>query len=271
MDYIEIKDLQVYAYNGVFPEEKKLGQKFIISIKLFLSLQKSGLSDSLEDSVNYADVCEKINRIMLKSTFLIESAAEKIAQHLFSEYSMIKEIELTIKKPAAPVPQFFDYIGVTLKRKRHIAYIGLGSNMGDKKSYLDNAIKQIDDNEYCKVAAVSSYITTSPVGYTDQDDFLNAAAKIETTLEPEELLDVLQSAENNAGRKRTIHWGPRTLDLDILLYDNEIINTDRLTVPHPEMHRRSFVLVPLNEIAPYAYNPALKKYIKDMIKKEEHQ
>ena len=126
---------------------------------------------------------------------------------------------------------------------------------------MTDGIEYLRSNKYIRVLSVSEIIETKPYGNTDQDDFLNGALKLETLLSPEEMLEVVHDAENAAGRVRNEHWGPRTLDMDILLYDDLIINTEDLTIPHADMLNRDFVLKPLCEIAPYAYHPVANKRI----------
>ncbi|WP_418791360.1 2-amino-4-hydroxy-6-hydroxymethyldihydropteridine diphosphokinase [Phosphitispora sp. TUW77] len=135
------------------------------------------------------------------------------------------------------------------------AYIGLGSNMGDSIFNLETALKMIGGIEGIRITAVSSVYQTEPVGYEDQAWFHNCVAEIETESSPEELLRVLQDIENDLGRVREIRWGPRIIDLDILLYDQLTIDTERLIIPHPRMTERAFVIVPLAEIAPDAEFP----------------
>lgn len=135
------------------------------------------------------------------------------------------------------------------------AYIGLGSNMGNPILNLETALKRIDGIEGTRITAASSVYETEPVGYEEQAWFHNCVAEIDTVLSPEELLGTLQEIENDLGRVREIRWGPRAIDLDILLYDQMIINTERLIVPHPRMAERAFVMVPLVEIAPGAEFP----------------
>ena len=148
-------------------------------------------------------------------------------------------------------------MSVEISRCWHTAYIAIGSNMGDKKGYLDEAVKKLDSHALCKVIKVSDYITTEPYGGIEQDEFLNGALELRTLLYPDELLALLNRIEAEAGRKRTVHWGPRTLDLDILFYDNCIIDTPSLTVPHIDMANRDFVLIPMAQIAPYLRHPVL--------------
>ena len=124
----------------------------------------------------------------------------------------------------------------------HTAYLSLGSNMGNRFEFLKEALETLDDNYPIKVVNVSSIYETDPVGYEDQDLFLNMVAQINTDLSPIEFLDACLKIEIELGRKREIRWGPRTIDLDILLYNEENMITERLVIPHPRMHERSFVV-----------------------------
>ena len=117
-----------------------------------------------------------------------------------------------------------------------------------------------------QVKKVSSYLVTEPYGGVEQDDFLNACLELRTLLDPQELLDELHRVEQLAHRERLIHWGPRTLDLDILLYDDEVFETDTLIVPHVEMQLRDFVLRPMAEIAPNLRHPVLKKTMTELLR-----
>lgn len=130
------------------------------------------------------------------------------------------------------------------------AYIALGSNIGKKETYLKEAVKKLHEHPEVQVELISSIYETTPVGYENQDDFLNMAVKIATSLRPEELLSLTQKIEQELGRTREVRWGPRTADLDILLYNRENIETEQLVVPHPRMYERLFVLVPMSEICP---------------------
>ena len=131
-----------------------------------------------------------------------------------------------------------------------IAYIALGSNLHTPLEQLKRALKALAQLPQTQLMAVSSFYRSKPLGPQDQPDYLNAAVEISTALSPLALLDELQRIENEQGRVRLRRWGERTLDLDILLYGDEIIQTERLTVPHYDMHNREFVIVPLAEIAP---------------------
>lgn len=148
--------------------------------------------------------------------------------------------------------------------KKVTAYIGLGSNIGDREATLNRAVELLGKIEGIEVTAVSSFYNTAPFGYVEQPDFLNAAAEIKTALSPDGLLQVCMMIEKELKRERIIRWGPRTIDLDILLYDDSIINEEHLTVPHPRMHERDFVLKPLNEIAPCALHPVYRQTVREM-------
>lgn len=129
-----------------------------------------------------------------------------------------------------------------------VAYLGIGGNIGDTKANIERTIELLKENSEIKVTQVSSYYETEPVGYTDQDWFLNIVAEIETTLEPFDLLKYCQHIENELKRERLIRWGPRTIDVDILLYEDFISDDEVLTVPHPRMTERAFAMIPLYEI-----------------------
>lgn len=262
MDKIVIKDLEIFAYHGVLPEEKRQGQTFIVTVELILDLHAAGTSDDLSETVNYADVCDTISRVMTEEKYnLIEAAAESMAGTILLEYDKVKTVHVMLCKPEAPITMTFDTVYIDITRGRHTVYLGLGSNLGDKEGYLDYAVDQLGKDDYIKVNRVSSYIVTKPYGNVEQDDFLNGCIEIETLYSPQELLEIINDIEQGAGRKRVIRWGPRTLDIDILLYDREIIMEENLKIPHAEMARRSFVLEPLCEIAPFAYHPGYNKTI----------
>ncbi|WP_199562786.1 2-amino-4-hydroxy-6-hydroxymethyldihydropteridine diphosphokinase [Sporosarcina sp. BI001-red] len=135
------------------------------------------------------------------------------------------------------------------------AFISIGTNMGDRQEYLQLAVTSLGATEGIKSVETSSIYETTPVGVTDQADFLNLVVCVGTELTPLELLNECQRIENELGRVRTIRWGPRTADLDILLYNNESIESETLSVPHPCMRERAFVLIPLTELAPECLDP----------------
>ena len=266
MDKIEIRDLEIFANHGVFPEETALGQKFVVSAVMYTETRPAGLTDDLSASINYGEVSHMITDFLQKNTYkLLEAAVENLAETLLLSLPLLKKITLRIEKPWAPVGLPLKTVAVEITRGWHTAYIAFGSNMGDKKKYLDNAIQGLRDMKEIVVEKVSEYLVTEPYGDVEQDEFLNGALRVRTLLSPEELLDRLHVLEQAADRKRIIHWGPRTLDLDIIFYDDLISQEDDLCIPHVEMHKRSFVLEPLEEIAPYKRHPGNGKTVRQML------
>ncbi|MGM9640462.1 MAG: 2-amino-4-hydroxy-6-hydroxymethyldihydropteridine diphosphokinase [Faecousia sp.] len=265
MDQIKIRGLEIFANHGVFPEENVLGQKFVVSAVLYTDTRQAGRTDQLEHSVNYGAVSQFIKNFVTGHTWkLLETVANRLAEAILLEYPLVQQVELEIQKPWAPVGLPLDTVSVSICRGWHRAYIALGSNMGDKKGYLDFAVESLGKRHDCRVKRVSSYLVTAPYGGVEQDDFLNGALELETLLEPRELLDALHEIEQGANRVREIHWGPRTLDLDILLYDDLVLDEPDLQIPHVEMHKRDFVLTPLAEIAPWVRHPLTKKTVAEM-------
>lgn len=147
----------------------------------------------------------------------------------------------------------------------HIAYIGIGSNIGDKLRNCERAISEILRLDRHKLLAKSSLFRTQPIGYTSQDWFVNGVIKIETDLEAHELLRTLKTIESQLGRAKTLRWGPRTMDLDVLFFDDIEIRTEELQIPHPLIQNRQFVLVPLAEIDRELVHPILKKTIQQLL------
>lgn len=265
MDIIRIDNLEVYAYHGVYDEEKEKGQYFYVNAELYTNTRKAGMNDDLDASTNYGTVCDFIHDFMTKHTYdLIETVAEQLAQALLLEFKLVKNVLLEIRKPHAPIEKEFESVSVEIERGWHEAFVAFGSNLGDKEKFIDEAIEALSNLPQINIVAISDKIVTEPYGNVEQDVFLNGVMKIETLLPADELLQILQKVEEHAGRERKIHWGPRTLDLDIIFYDDDIISEDDLIVPHPDMKNRNFVLKPLMQIAPYKLHPVYRKTISDM-------
>lgn len=151
-------------------------------------------------------------------------------------------------------------------KKRHsiTAYLALGSNVGDREEFIEQAITLLAQTLGIKVVKRSTNIETEPEGKTNQPPFINAAVEISTTLKPHELLDMCREIEHTLGREREVEWGPRPIDLDILLYGDQVVSEEDLTIPHPLMHERLFVLAPLKEIAPHAHHPVLEREVHEL-------
>ena len=266
MDKITIRNLEIFANHGVFPEENVLGQKFILTIVLYLDTRRAGKTDCLEASLHYGEISQFVQDFVKGHTWkLLESVAENLAQALLLAYPLLQSVDLEIQKPWAPIGLPLETVSVSISRGWHTAYIALGSNMGDKKQYLDTGVQMLDAREDCQVMAVSEYLVTKPYGGVEQDDFLNAALELRTLLPPEELLTCLHEIEQSAGRERVVRWGPRTLDLDILLYDDLVLDGPELQIPHKELQLRDFVLIPLRQIAPWKRHPLTGKTVEEML------
>lgn len=258
MDIIRIQELKIFAHHGVFPEENEKGQYFYLNADLHVDTEQAGTEDNLTQTVDYGAVCTVLAECFTGQTFqLIEAAAQAAALAVLRQFPLVKRIELEVRKPDAPIPMEFRSVSVKICRGWHTAVIALGSNIGDSRSYIADAVSEITENENFRSIRTSDLIVTKPYGYTEQADFLNGVLLCETVLSPHRLLAFLQKLEQQAHRTREVHWGPRTLDLDVIFYEDSVISDEVLTVPHPDMQNRRFVLEPLAQIAPYYRHPVL--------------
>lgn len=257
-DEIRIEKLEVYAYHGVYPEERKRGQIFLVNTVLYTDTHRAGTEDKVELSTDYGAVSMFIDRWMKENTcHTLEAVAGNLAREILLNFDLISALDLEILKPEAPIPLTFGCVSVKIHRSWHKAYLSVGSNMGERKKYLEDGIEALKAHPLIKQVKVSELIETAPYGGVEQADFLNAAIGLETLMEPEELLEALHNIENSAGRERILRWGPRTLDLDILFFDKLVYESDTLVIPHPDLHNREFVLKPLSTIAPNYRHPLL--------------
>lgn len=271
-DEIRIEGLEVYARHGVYPEETKNGQYFYVNAILYINMRRAGREDNLERTINYGTVCHFITDWMQENTcLLLEAVAERLSQALLLEYDALADLELEIQKPHAPIRLPFGNVSVKVRRGWHRAYIAVGSNLGNRKTHILSGIQALKVHPLIKLKKVSKMIVTEPYGGVEQEDFLNGALEIETLLEPEELLDVLHQVEDAEGRKRTLRWGPRTLDLDILFYDRICYESENLVIPHVDLENRVFVLKPMSEIAPYFRHPINHKTMMGLLKELEQK
>lgn len=149
---------------------------------------------------------------------------------------------------------------------KHTAFVALGSNLGDRQGNLNRAVELLQQHGV-EVLKVSTFIETEPYGVTDQPCFLNGACMVKTELSPLELLRLLLSVEKEMGRVRLRHWGERNIDLDLLLYEGVIMDTEELRLPHPDMANRDFVMLPLAELAPSLIHPVLQKTMQELAEK----
>lgn len=266
MDKIIIKDFEVLACHGVNPEEKINEQRFVFCVELDIDIDAAAEKDDIDETVSYAAVKKRIQSFCEGNCFdLIETLAARLAERILKEFPLARAIELTVKKPDAPMSGKFDYVGVRVKRAWHKVYLGLGSSEGDRNAYLNFAVNGLKADDNFANIIESSRITTEPYGGVAQGSFLNSVIACDTLYSPKRLLDVIHNIENAGGRVRKERWGDRTLDIDILFYDDCVIEDNELCVPHPDMENREFVLAPLAELCPNKTHPLLNKRVKELL------
>lgn len=207
LDQIYIKNLEVFGRHGVFPEENKLGQKFLINAVLYIHTREAGLNDDLTKSIHYGEVSHFMTKYMMEHTFqLIETAAEQLARAVLLQFPTLEKITLEIAKPWAPIGLPLESVSVRITRAWHCAYIAVGSNLGDREVYIQNGIAALCENEDCLLEQQSKIIATKPYGGVAQPDFLNGMLKLRTLLSPMELLELLHQIEQSQDRERKVHW-----------------------------------------------------------------
>lgn len=256
MDRIEINGLRVVTTIGVLPHEREIAQPLQVDVSLHVDLNDAGFSDELADTANYGAVTEALTALARESKdLLLERLAHKMAERALM-FDRVEAVDVTLTKLHPPIPEDMASTAVRIHRTRrglavpprnqHRAVVALGSNLGDRVSFLKYAVDNLDG-----IIALSQVFETDPIGGPDnQGPYLNMAALIETELDPFAMIRRLQRIEAEAGRQRIIRWGPRTLDLDLLFYDDVTITGEDLTVPHPRYAERRFVLAPLSEVDP---------------------
>lgn len=270
LDEIRIDNLEIFAHHGVFAEEKEKGQLFYVNAVLYSDLRPAGLKDDLTMSTHYGEVCLLIKKCLTEHTCdLIEAAAEITAREILLQYPLVRSLDLELRKPQAPIPMQFESVSVKLHRGWHRAYVAFGSNMGDSRGYIQEAINGIAEDSCNKILQVSDLIVTKPYGGVEQPDFLNGVLKLDTLYSPHELLTRLHELEQAAGRERKLRWGPRTLDLDIIFYDKLVYEDEELIIPHVDMQNRDFVLRPMVQIAPYFRHPLYGKTMAQLLEELE--
>lgn len=267
MDKIQIEGLKIFAHHGVYPEESAQGQDFFVDVCLHTDTRNAGLSDELTESVDYGELCMFVDRYMRDNTYkLLEAVTENLAREILLKYPKVSSVNLRVSKPHAPIPLPFKDVSVAIERSWHEVYIGFGSNVEDRKEHIRKGLETLEHEKDIFVQRTSTVIETEPYGGVKMDPVLNGVVKIKTLLTPCELLSVCHRIEREAKRDRAVHWGPRTLDLDILFYDRCVLDDEYLTIPHIDMKNRDFVLEPMAEIAPGFVHPVYGKTMTDMLK-----
>ena len=256
MDRVLIDDLRVLTVIGALPHEREMAQPIRIDLSIGLDLRNAGRSDELHDTVHYGLVCERVAAMVRESKdVLLERLAAKVADVVL-EFDLVEVVDVTLTKLRPPIAEEVQSTSVVITRSRaeaaappiedHEVIVALGSNLGDRLGYLRFAVGELGN-----VVAMSQVFETAPVGGPDgQGAYLNMVVKVQTSLDPYAFIRRCQRIEANALRQRIVHWGPRTLDVDVLFYDDVHISSEKLTVPHPRINERRFVLTPLSEVAP---------------------
>ncbi len=266
MDKVILKDFEVLACHGVNPEEKNEKQRFVFTAKLSIDISEAAEQDDVNKTVSYADVKKEINAFCEGNCFdLIETLAARLAESILKKFSPVREIELTVKKPDAPMSGKFEYAAVEICRGWHRVYLALGSSEGDRDAYLDFAVDSLKSDSNFKNVKESKRIVSAPYGGVAKGEFVNSAVECDTLYDAKKLLNAVLDIERRGGRERKERWGDRTLDIDILFYDDEIIGDADLCVPHPDMANREFVLIPLSQLCPNKVHPITKKRVYEML------
>ena len=267
-DFIKVTNLKVFAYHGVLEEEKKNGQDFYLNAKVYVDMRKAGLTDRLEDTINYDSVCIFLAEVFAEKQFeTIEAAAEYTLQEVIVNFPTIEAMELEVRKPHAPLTYVPEDISVTIYREWHTVYLSFGSNVGEPIGTINEAIIMLKDPYAIRNIKRSDLFVTKPYGPVEQNDFVNGCLEMETYMDPEELVTYIHEIEDYFERDRSIHWGPRPIDLDIVFFDDYVYNSKTLTIPHADMENRMFVLEPLSQLCPGRRHPVWGKTV-DQMKKE---
>lgn len=267
-DYIKITNMKVFAKHGVLEEEKENGQYFYLNAKVWVDMRKAGLTDKLEDAVNYDLLCTFLAEVFAEERFdLIEAAAEYTVQEIMVFFKKIQAMELEVRKPSAPVKYQPEDISVTIYREWHKVYLAFGSNIRNARGYINEAYVYIKEPYAVRNAIKGMYYTSKPYGPVKQKDFINGIIELETYMDPEEMVTYIHEIEDYLERDRSVKWGPRSIDLDIIFWDDWVYSSETLTIPHVDMENRMFVLQPLCDFCPGYRHPVLGKTV-EQLKKE---
>ena len=266
-DFIKVTNMKVFAYHGVLEEEKKNGQDFFLNAKVYVDMRKAGLTDKLEDTINYDSVCIFLAEVFAEKVFdTIEAAAEYTLQEIIVNFPTIQAMELEVRKPHAPLTYVPEDISVTIYREWHTVYLSFGSNVGNPTGHINEAISMLKNPYAIRNVKRSELFVTKPYGPVEQNDFVNGCLEMETYMDPEELVEYIHEIEDYFERDRSIHWGPRPIDMDIVFYDDMVYNSKTLTIPHADMENRMFVLEPLSQLCPGRRHPVWGKTVAQMKK-----
>ncbi|MCJ7665892.1 MAG: 2-amino-4-hydroxy-6-hydroxymethyldihydropteridine diphosphokinase [Actinobacteria bacterium] len=275
---ILVKNLKFYGYHGVRELEKKDGQYFLFNIEIIIKDSDYTGRDKLDNTLSYSDVIREVKKVNKSEKFdLLETFSQVLAKRIMEMSGLVKKVIVRIEKPSPPIDEELDTVGIeytlnkddcrSIETGGHksnntenftvegvsVVYLSLGSNMGHRKVNLKKALKLLDNDPGITIIKTSSVYETEPMYVKDQQSFYNLVAKasIQSSIGPFELLGSIKRIEYEIGRKKSgIRYGPRSIDIDILYFGDEKIESEILEIPHPKISERKFVLLPLSEIAP---------------------
>ncbi|PDP85981.1 2-amino-4-hydroxy-6-hydroxymethyldihydropteridine pyrophosphokinase [Glycomyces fuscus] len=260
-DRVALRGLRARGHHGVFDFERREGQDFVVDAVLYLDTAPAAASDDVGDTVHYGLLADRLVAIVTgEPVNLIETLAERLARECLAE-PLVERAEVTVHKPSAPIEHEFADVAVTVVRERREpsgrrAVLSLGSNLGDRMATLQGAVDALLDGADAPVpVAVSPVYETAPVGGPEQGAFLNAVLVVDADGPPRALLERAHAVERAFDRVREVRWGPRTLDVDVIVFGDVRDDDPELTLPHPRAHQRGFVLRPWLDADPGARLP----------------
>jgi dihydroneopterin aldolase / 2-amino-4-hydroxy-6-hydroxymethyldihydropteridine diphosphokinase len=268
LDQIRLVGVTARGRHGVLAAERLDGQDFVVDAVLHLDLGKAAATDDLAATVDYGALATRLADVVRGDPVdLIETLAQRLATAALATSPLIHAVDIVIHKPSAPIPESFADVVIAIRRERERdpdsapslgsesrsvaevagvaeVVLALGANLGDRVSVLRAAVREIGELPGVWVDAVSPVVETAPVGGPEQPDYLNAVVLARTELPPLDLLHAVQAIEAGQGRERTVRWGPRTLDIDVIRYGDRLDDDPELQLPHPRAAGRAFVLAP---------------------------
>ena len=244
---VALHGLRAYGRHGALPEETVLGQEFVIDAALQVHTRQAAEGDDLTATADYGVLATRLTEVVTgKPVALIETLVERLLDVCLDDPA-VAGATVTVHKPAAPIPLPFGDVTVTAGRLRP-GVLSLGSNLGDRLAHLQAAVDLL---RAFGLRAVSPVYETDPVGGPEQEPYLNAVVLVEGAA-PRRLLELAHAIEASRQRERTVRWGPRTLDVDVIAAGSVVLDDPDLVVPHPRAHERAFVLVPWLAVDPAA-------------------
>jgi dihydroneopterin aldolase/2-amino-4-hydroxy-6-hydroxymethyldihydropteridine diphosphokinase len=267
LDQIRLLGVTARGRHGVLADERRDGQEFTVDVVLHLDTAPAAATDDLAATVDYGGLATRIADLVRgEPVDLIETLAARIAAGCLQAPG-VAAVDVAVHKPQAPITERFADVVVAIRRERTpdlqrrppepvTAVLALGTNLGDREAILRAAVAQLSELDDVRVDAVSPVVETDPVGGPEQPDYLNAVVLVTTGLSAAALLAAGQRIEVGQGRERSVRWGPRTLDVDVIRYGDLLSDDPALELPHPRASQRAFVLAPWLAVDPQAWLPA---------------